>query len=142
MSIISPKGDNDCPDVDVNHPLQQISDFKSLAKGSMDVAYLLATVNQLRNAHQLVDPYKDLMYGLLSISLVFQVTSSILLLVEKMSMSYTNRKKINISIGVMMILVFFINAITTVFSGSEYQEMIMTTTTPPPTPTTTTTLNI
>ena len=136
---ISSEDDNDCRDVDVNHPLHQISDFKSLAKGSMDVAYLLATVNQLRNAHQLAQPYEDLMYGLLSISLVLQVTSSILLLVEKMSMSYTNRKKINISIGVMMILIFFINAITTVFSGSEYQEMNTTTIPPPPTTTTTTT---
>ena len=95
MSIIRPKDDNDCPDVDVNHPLQQISDFKSLAKGSMDVAYLFATVNQLRTAYQLAAPYESLVVGLLIFSLVLQVTSSILLLVEKMSepMSYTKRKK-------------------------------------------------
>ena len=130
---IRPKDDTDCPDVDVNH-LQQISDFKSLAKGSMDVAYLLATVNQLRNAHQ------DLVMGLLGISLVLQVTSSILLLVEKMSMSYTNRKKINISIGVMMILIIFINVLTTAFIGPKYQEdsdsLIMDTTTDAPAATT------
>merc|ERR1712147_92705 len=106
----------------------------------MDVAYLLATVNQLRNAHQLVDPYKDLVMGLLGISLVLQVTSSILLLVEKMSMSYTNRKKINISIGVMMILIIFINVLTTAFIGPKYQEdsdsLIMDTTTTAPAATT------
>ena len=61
----------------------------------MDVAYLFATVNQLRTAYQLAAPYESLVVGLLIFSLVLQVTSSILLLVEKMSepMSYTKRKK-------------------------------------------------
>ena len=119
--MISSSDDNDYKDVDVKHPLHKISDFKSLAKGSIDVAYLFATVNQLRTAYQLAAPYEALVVGLLVFSIVLQVTSSILLLVEKMSepMSYNKRKNINISIGVMMILIIFLNVLTTAFSGPE-----------------------
>ena len=78
-------------------------------------------MNQLRTAYQLAAPYEALVVGLLVFSIVLQVTSSILLLVEKMSepMSYNKRKNINISIGVMMILIIFINVLTTAFSGPE-----------------------
>ena len=116
--MITSSDDNDYKEVDVNHPLHRISDFKSLAKGSIDVAYLFATVNQLRTAYQLAAPYEALVVGLLVFSIVLQVTSSILLLVEKMSepLSYTKRKHVNICIGVISVLIFFINVITTTFS--------------------------
>ena len=80
-------------------------------KGSMDIAFLLSTVNHLRSNPNMV------LMGLLILSLVLQVTSSILLVVEKMSepMNYTKRKNINISITVMMILIIFISVLTTAF---------------------------
>ena len=94
---------------DANHPLHAVSDFKSIAHGSMQSAHLLATVTQLRTLYQLPTRTTTMfvMVGLLILSLVLQVTSSILLVVEKMSepMNYTKRKNINISITVMMILI-------------------------------------
>ena len=39
----------------------------------MDVAYLFATVNQLRTAYRLAAPYEGLVIGLLIFSLVLQV---------------------------------------------------------------------
>ena len=42
----------------------------------MDVAYLLATVNQLRTANQLAEPYEGVVLGLLIFSLVLQVMAS------------------------------------------------------------------
>ena len=41
----------------------------------MDVAYLFATVNQLRTAYQLASPYEGLVVGLLIFSLVLQVNT-------------------------------------------------------------------
>ena len=78
--------------------------------------------------------------GLLILSLVLQVTSSILLVVEKMSepMNYTKRKNINISITVMMILIIFISILTTAFLDNP--TLVMTPSLPPPTPTQTQTL--
>ena len=105
---------------DANHPLHAISDFKSIAHGSMQSAHLLATVTQLRTLYQLPTRTTTMfvMVGLLILSLVLQVTSSILLIVEKMSepLSYTKRKHVNICIGVISVLIFFINVITTTFS--------------------------
>ena len=64
-------------------------------KGCMDIAHLIATVNQFRTAYKLAAPYESLVVGLLCFSLVLQVISSILLMVEKMSepLSYNKRKK-------------------------------------------------
>ena len=45
----------------------------------MDVAYLLATVNQLRTANQLAEPYEGVVLGLLIFSLVLQVNTGLLL---------------------------------------------------------------
>ena len=61
----------------------------------MDIAHLIATVNQFRTAYKLAAPYESLVVGLLCFSLVLQVISSILLMVEKMSepLSYNKRKK-------------------------------------------------
>ena len=44
----------------------------------MDVAYLFATVNQLRTAYQLAAPYEGLVVGLLIFSLVLQVNTGFL----------------------------------------------------------------
>ena len=45
----------------------------------MDVAYLLATVNQLRTADQLDPPYHQVVLGLLIFSLLLQVNTGHLL---------------------------------------------------------------
>ena len=45
----------------------------------MDVAYLLATVNQLRTANQLTEPYADVVLGLLIFSLILQVNTGLFL---------------------------------------------------------------
>ena len=44
----------------------------------MDVAYLFATVNQLRTAYRLAAPYEGLVIGLLIFSLVLQVRRSLI----------------------------------------------------------------
>ena len=113
--------------------------FYYALQGSMDVAFLFATANQLRHAFQLVE-FKGPVIGLLIFSLVLQVTASILLLVEHMAVpkNYSARKKfveflslmpfrseffcffrINICIGIMMILIVVINVLTTAFGGPE-----------------------
>ena len=114
--------ENDADEVnDVQH-LQTITDYKNYAKGTMDFACLLSTGNQLRFAISNDATNRDVVIGLLCLSLVLQVTSSILLFVEHMMTdtdNYSKRKKLNIIIGAMMIIITVIHVINTSLSGPE-----------------------
>ena len=118
--MVAENGVDEVDSIDVQH-LETISDYKNYAKGSMDIAYLLSTANQLRHTISIDEPYRGVVIGLLSFSLVLQVTSSILLLVEHMTdpKNYSTRKKLNISIGVIMIIIIVIHILTTAFGGPD-----------------------
>ena len=64
---------------------------------SVDIAYLLSTVNQLRHALELAAPWpRDFLIVLLSLSFVLQVAASALLLTESIMCrkdDYCNRKR-------------------------------------------------
>ena len=64
---------------------------------SVDIAYMLSTVNQLRHALELAAPWpRDFLIVLLSLSFVLQVAASALLLTESIMCrkdDYCNRKR-------------------------------------------------
>eukprot|EP00090_Calanus_glacialis_P037776 TRINITY_DN6539_c0_g1_i2.p1 TRINITY_DN6539_c0_g1~~TRINITY_DN6539_c0_g1_i2.p1 ORF type:complete len:113 (+),score=33.10 TRINITY_DN6539_c0_g1_i2:59-397(+) len=65
--------------------LEKMTDYKSYAKGLMDIALLSANANQLRHALELCAPFRNLLIVLLSISIVLQLIASGILLVERMT---------------------------------------------------------
>eukprot|EP00092_Neocalanus_flemingeri_P073590 GFUD01090839.1.p1 GENE.GFUD01090839.1~~GFUD01090839.1.p1 ORF type:complete len:115 (+),score=30.50 GFUD01090839.1:115-459(+) len=68
-------------DEKVEH-LETMTQYKSYAKGLMDIALLSANANQLRHAIDLCHP---LQIGLLSFSILLQVIATCLLFVERIA---------------------------------------------------------
>ena len=104
----------------------------------MNLEFLFSTANQLRHASKLK---QGLVIGLLIFSLVLQVTGSILLLVEHMTVSKNNHRarkrfryivsvkyafyiyfifRIIVCIVVKMILMAVIHVLITAFGGPDY----------------------
>merc|ERR1712142_497317 len=116
--------------VDVDHPLdmkdnkvehlQKMSQYKTYAKGLMDIALLTANANQLRHSLELCQPFRTLLIVLLSLSIFLQVAASVILLVERLTCSeeeYSKCVKYNATIGVLVIVIIVINILATAFGG-------------------------
>ena len=111
---------------DVNKVLddKKIIDIKNYAKGTMDLAYLFSTVNLLQHCLKNTNIiYLDPIIALLTVSLVLQVTSSILLVIDHNTdqMNVTRRRRINITIQVFMVIIVFINIVATGV-GSQFDD--------------------
>lgn len=97
----------------------KMTQYKTYAKGLMDIALLTANSNQLRHAIDMCSPY---IIVLLLFSIVLQVVSSILLFLERQCFKqggYAKCNKYNIAIGVLVILIIVINVVATAFGGPE-----------------------
>ena len=70
---------------DDNYHLKKITDYKTYAKGLMDIALLSANANQLRHAVTLCQPFMTIMVALLSLSIILQVIASSILLIERLT---------------------------------------------------------
>ena len=79
---------------DDNYHLKKITDYKTYAKGLMDIALLSANANQLRHAIQLCYPFNLVMVTLLSLSIILQVIASSILLIERLTISSKDYAKV------------------------------------------------
>eukprot|EP00090_Calanus_glacialis_P012115 TRINITY_DN20558_c0_g1_i3.p1 TRINITY_DN20558_c0_g1~~TRINITY_DN20558_c0_g1_i3.p1 ORF type:complete len:156 (-),score=37.28 TRINITY_DN20558_c0_g1_i3:90-497(-) len=106
-------------DEKVEH-LEKMAQYKTYAKGLMDIALLSANANQLRHALELCAPFRTLLIILLSISIILQVVASAILLIERMSCrkeDYQKCVKYNATIGVLVIIIIVVNILATAFGG-------------------------
>merc|ERR1719206_178278 len=100
--------------------LERMTDYKSYAKGLMDIALLSANANQLRHALELCAPFRTLLIILLSISIVLQVIASGILLIERLTFrkeDYCKCNKYNATIGVLVLIIIVVNILATSFGG-------------------------
>merc|ERR1712198_89743 len=102
--------------------LKKMSDYKTFAKGLMDVALLSANTNQLRQALEQCSTYYWLRICLLCLSIILQVFASIVLIKERLtcrSKDYEKCVKYNAVIGLFVFLIIVINVIISSFGGPE-----------------------
>merc|ERR1712215_233282 len=95
-------------------------DYKTYAKGLMDVALLTANANQLRHALELCAPFRTLLIVLLSFSIIFQVVCSAILIVERFTCKqedYSKCHRYNATIGVLVMFIIVVNILATAFGG-------------------------
>jgi len=114
--------DADSDIMDNTSHLQKISDFKTYAKGLMDIALLTANANQLRHAFELCMPFRTILIVLLTTSIVLQVFASCLLLVERLTVRKKDYKRAHIynaAIGLIVIGIILVNVLATAFGGPE-----------------------
>jgi len=112
-------------DGNVSH-LEKMTDYKSYAKGLMDIALMSANANQLRNALEMRTPYSTVLTGMISASLLLQVIATIILVVERMTCrkhDYLRCHRYNIAIAVIVVLIIFINIFIAAFGVPSEQPV-------------------
>ena len=120
-----PQDDHDKSDilpVDPEDHLKKISEYKTFALGLMDIALLSANANQLRESLELCGPYRPLMITLLTISIVLQVISSAILMVERVTYKKEDYKKChqyNATVSILVLCIIVINVLATAFGGPD-----------------------
>merc|ERR1712013_282119 len=100
--------------------LERMTDYKSYAKGLMDIALLSANANQLRHALELCAPFRTLLIILLSLSIILQVVASVILAMERIfcrEEDYPKYVKYNATIGALVIVIIVVNILATAFGG-------------------------
>lgn len=108
-------------DPDTGH-LEKMTDFKSYAKGLMDLALLTANANQMRHAFDICEPFKTIMVILLGISILLQLLASCLLLAERMlakRKDYALCHKYNAAIGMIVVVIIIVNILAAAFGGPD-----------------------
>merc|ERR1712142_455374 len=98
--------------------ITNISQYKSMAKGLMDVAHLTATANQLRQVLELCSYFPATLF---IFSILLQVLGCIILLVERFYsqlQDYERSNKLNMAINVLVLLMVVCNMVAVVFSDS------------------------
>ena len=102
--------------------LKKMSDYKTFAKGLMDVALLSANTNQLRHALGQCGPFYWLRVSLLCASILLQILASVVLIKERLTCrmkDYQKCVKYNAVIGVLVFLIIVVNVILSSFGGPE-----------------------
>ena len=102
--------------------LKKMSDYKTFAKGLMDVALLSANTNQLRHALEQCSSFYWLRITLLIASILLQIVASIFLIKERLTCrkkDYQKCVKYNAIIGVFVFLIIVVNVIISSFGGPE-----------------------
>merc|ERR1711892_1290930 len=123
--LIMPRDDdvkNDDPPTEPEDHLKKISEYKTFALGLMDIALLSANANQLRESLELCGPYRPLMITLLTISIVLQVISSAILMVERVTYKKEDYKKChqyNATVSILVLCIIVINVLATAFGGPD-----------------------
>jgi len=100
--------------------LDKMSEYKTYAKGLMDIALLSANANQLRHALELCAPFKILLIVLLTISILLQITASAILCIENIKRrrkDYSKCHKYNATIGVLVIVIIAVNIVAVAFDA-------------------------
>jgi len=98
--------------------LQKMTDYKSYAKGLMDIALMSANANQLRTALEYPLPFNTVVVGMISLSLVLQIVATLLLVIERMTCrkkDFARCHKYNLAISIIVILIIFVNIFITAF---------------------------
>jgi len=98
--------------------------FQSL----MSIALLTANANQLRYAFELDSDYRIFLVILLSLSILLQVIASILLFITRYSyksQQYQKAHRYNLAIGIMVMMVIFVNIIALSFGAPDIAENII-----------------
>jgi hypothetical protein len=102
--------------------LKKMSDYKTFAKGLMDVALLSANTNQLRHALEQCGPFYWLRISLLGASILLQILASTVLIKERITCrkkDYLKCVKYNAIIGVLVFLIIVVNVVISSFGGPE-----------------------
>merc|ERR1712183_803477 len=88
--------------------LEKMADYKSYAKGLMDIALLSANANQLRHAFDICEPFRTPMVVMILLSILLQVVASCLLLLERVTChkrDFALCHKYNCAIGMIVIII-------------------------------------
>merc|ERR1719483_400387 len=91
-----------------------------LLGGHSSVALLSANASQLREATELCPPRRTIIISLLSISIMFQMVASSLLVVERLTCKredYRKCHKYNVMIGVICVLIIVVNLLVISLGG-------------------------
>jgi len=131
-------GDSEVPmsDQDKIDHLEKISDYIAYGKSLMSIALLSANANQLRYALELESDYRILLVVLLSMSILLQVVAAFLLFVSRNSyktQDYNRAHRYNMAIGIMVMMIIFVNVIALSFGAPDFTEDIIHPTTQRPT---------
>jgi len=108
--------------------LEKISDYIAYGKSLMSIALLSANANQLRYAIELDSDYRIFLIVLLSISILLQVISACLLFVSRSSyknQDYHLAHRYNMAIGIMVMMLIFVNIIALSFGAPDITENII-----------------
>jgi len=108
--------------------LEKISDYIAYGKSLMSIALLTANANQLRYAFELDSDYRIFLVILLSLSILLQVIASILLFITRYSyksQQYQKAHRYNLAIGIMVMMVIFVNIIALSFGAPDIAENII-----------------
>jgi len=102
--------------------LKKMSDYKTFAKGLMDVALLSANTNQLRHAIERCSSFYWLRIALLVTSILLQILASVFLIKERLTCrkkDYQKCVKYNAIIAILVFLIIVANVIISSFGGPE-----------------------
>jgi len=108
--------------------LEKISDYIAYGKSLMSIALLTANANQLRYAIELDSDYRIFLVILISLSILLQVLASILLFVSRYSyksQQYSKAHRYNMAIGIMVMIIIFINVLALSFGAPDIAENII-----------------
>merc|ERR1712112_466152 len=113
-------GDSEVPmsDQDKIDHLEKISDYIAYGKSLMSIALLSANANQLRYALELESDYRILL----------QVVAAFLLFVSRNSyktQDYNRAHRYNMAIGIMVMMIIFVNVIALSFGVPDFTEDII-----------------
>jgi len=128
--------DEPMSDQDKIDHLEKISDYIAYGKSLMSIALLSANANQLRYALELESDYRILLVVLLSMSILLQVVAAFLLFVSRNSyktQDYNRAHRYNMAIGIMVMMIIFVNVIALSFGAPDFTEDIIHPTTQRPT---------
>ena len=107
---------------DPSEHLEKMTDYQSYCKGLMNLALLSANASQLREAIELCQPMKTIIISLLSLSVIFQMVASGLLVVERMTCKredYHKCHKYNVMIGVLCVFIIVVNFLVISLAGPK-----------------------
>merc|ERR1740139_1248039 len=125
---------SDMSDQDKIDHLEKISDYIAYGKSLMSIALLTANANQLRYALELDSDYRIFLVIILSLSILLQVISSILLFISRYSyksQQYQKAHRYNLTIGIMVMMII-VNVIALSFGAPDIAENIVHPTHKPP----------
>merc|ERR1719416_384228 len=122
---IDAEGSPEMSDQDKIDHLEKISDYIAYGKSLMSIALLTANANQLRFAFELDSDYRIF---LVILSILLQVIASILLFITRYSyksQQYQKAHRYNLAIGIMVMMVIFVNIIALSFGAPDIAENII-----------------